>query len=108
MMIGLGNVRLNQIKGGCDACRERRAWDKPGHTVMPSAAPPGKFNEEVECDLMFHNQEHHIFHIIDRCMRYAPGMETRQDYDNYHEYISSVLDAVWTCKGTRLRRRGCP
>eukprot|EP00959_Pyramimonas_sp_CCMP1952_P062162 1299306-Pyramimonas_sp.AAC.1 len=63
------------IKGVCDTCRECKAWDKPGHTVMPSAALPGTFNEEVECDLVFYKQEHNIFHTIDRCIRYATGIE---------------------------------
>eukprot|EP00959_Pyramimonas_sp_CCMP1952_P431276 9032626-Pyramimonas_sp.AAC.1 len=44
---GLYSVRLNLIKGFCDTCRGCRAWDKPGRTVMPSTALPGKFNEEI-------------------------------------------------------------
>eukprot|EP00959_Pyramimonas_sp_CCMP1952_P209765 4388834-Pyramimonas_sp.AAC.1 len=56
--IGLDTVRLHLIKGVCDTRRERRAWDEPGHTVVPSSALPGKFNEGVECDLMFFKQEH--------------------------------------------------
>eukprot|EP00959_Pyramimonas_sp_CCMP1952_P252644 5278344-Pyramimonas_sp.AAC.1 len=59
---GLDSVGLNRIKGACDTCRERRAQDKPGHTVMPSTALPGKFNEEAECDLMISQQEHDLFH----------------------------------------------
>eukprot|EP00959_Pyramimonas_sp_CCMP1952_P002118 43605-Pyramimonas_sp.AAC.1 len=51
---GLDNVRLNPVKGVCGACRGCRAWDKPGHAVVPSTALPGKFNEEVECDLLFY------------------------------------------------------
>eukprot|EP00959_Pyramimonas_sp_CCMP1952_P341706 7157910-Pyramimonas_sp.AAC.1 len=54
---GLDNVRLNLIKGVCDACRECRASDNPGHAVMPPTALPGKFIEEIECDLMFYKQE---------------------------------------------------
>eukprot|EP00959_Pyramimonas_sp_CCMP1952_P371297 7775457-Pyramimonas_sp.AAC.1 len=73
--IGLDNVRLNLIKGVGDTCRECRAWDKPGHTVMPSTALPGKCIEEVDCDLMVYKQEHNIFHIIDRCIRYATRIE---------------------------------
>eukprot|EP00959_Pyramimonas_sp_CCMP1952_P166477 3479837-Pyramimonas_sp.AAC.1 len=73
--ISLDSVGLNPIKGICDACRECRAWGKPGHTSMPSTALLGKFNEEVECDLMFYKKEHRIFHSIDRCIRYATGIE---------------------------------
>eukprot|EP00959_Pyramimonas_sp_CCMP1952_P128996 2697575-Pyramimonas_sp.AAC.2 len=62
MRHGLGNVRLNLIKGVCDTRRECKAWDELGHEVMPSTALPGKFNEEFECDLMFYKQEHSICH----------------------------------------------
>eukprot|EP00959_Pyramimonas_sp_CCMP1952_P190224 3979240-Pyramimonas_sp.AAC.1 len=89
--LGPDNARLNLIKGVGDTCRERRAWDKPGHTVMPSTALPGKLNEEVECDLMFYRQEHNIFHIIDRCIRYAIGMEIP---DNT---VTSILSAYHQC-----------
>eukprot|EP00959_Pyramimonas_sp_CCMP1952_P049513 1034314-Pyramimonas_sp.AAC.1 len=100
---GLHNVRLNLTKGVCDTCRESRAWDKPGHAVMPSTALPGTFNEEVECDLMFYNQEHNLYHIIDRCMRYATGIEISD------KSMTSTLDAYgqcwmqfWTGQGTLL------
>eukprot|EP00959_Pyramimonas_sp_CCMP1952_P252589 5277467-Pyramimonas_sp.AAC.1 len=88
--IGLDSVRLNLIKGVCDTCRECRAWDKPGHAVMPSTALPGEFNDEVECDLMFCKQEQ-IFHIIDRCMRYATGMEIPG------KTMTTILDAYHQC-----------
>eukprot|EP00959_Pyramimonas_sp_CCMP1952_P215841 4514670-Pyramimonas_sp.AAC.1 len=63
------------------------AWDKPGHAVAPCTALPGKFSEEVECDLMFYKQEHRILHSIDRCIRYATGME-----------IPGKTMTLWTCK----------
>eukprot|EP00959_Pyramimonas_sp_CCMP1952_P451660 9456680-Pyramimonas_sp.AAC.1 len=89
--IGLNDVRLNLVKGVCDICRECRAWDKPGHTVMPSTALPCNFNEEVECDLMLYKQEHHIFHIIDRCIRYATGIEVPD------KTMTTILDAYHQC-----------
>eukprot|EP00959_Pyramimonas_sp_CCMP1952_P137472 2877240-Pyramimonas_sp.AAC.1 len=52
---------------------------------------PGRFNEEVECDLMFSKQAHNIFHIIDRCIRYATGMETPD------KTMTSILDAYHQC-----------
>eukprot|EP00959_Pyramimonas_sp_CCMP1952_P012139 256199-Pyramimonas_sp.AAC.1 len=90
-MAGLDNVRLNLIKGVCDTCRERRAWDKPGHAVMPSTALPGKFNEGAECNLMFYKQEHPIFHSFDRCIRYTTGMEMPE------KTMTSILDAYHPC-----------
>eukprot|EP00959_Pyramimonas_sp_CCMP1952_P081396 1700694-Pyramimonas_sp.AAC.1 len=89
--VGLDSVRLNLIKGVCGTCRECRAWDKPGHTVMPSTALPGYLNDEVECDLMFYQQEHNIFDIIDRCIRYATGMEIPG------KTMTTILDAYHQC-----------
>eukprot|EP00959_Pyramimonas_sp_CCMP1952_P017549 372401-Pyramimonas_sp.AAC.1 len=89
--IGLANVRLNLIGGVCDTWRECRAWDKPGHAVMPSTASSCGFMEEVGCDLMFYKQEHHIFHSTDRSMRYDTGIEIPDQamtsiLDAYHQY----------------------
>ena len=88
--VGLGETRLSLIKGICDSCRECRAWDKPGNTAMPSVSLPGRFNEEVECDLFFYKQEHIVFHIIDRCIRWAAGTEIPD------KTMHTVLDAYHT------------
>eukprot|EP00959_Pyramimonas_sp_CCMP1952_P293795 6144665-Pyramimonas_sp.AAC.2 len=73
---GLDNVRLNLIKGVCDSCRERGAWDEPGRTPMPSTALPGKFNDRVGCDFINVLQtgtqcvsQHCSLHSICRCHR---------------------------------------
>eukprot|EP00959_Pyramimonas_sp_CCMP1952_P203606 4257735-Pyramimonas_sp.AAC.1 len=44
------------------------------HAVMPSVALPCELNGEVECDLMFCNQEQYLFHIIDCYIRYGDGI----------------------------------
>eukprot|EP00959_Pyramimonas_sp_CCMP1952_P240930 5035455-Pyramimonas_sp.AAC.1 len=86
---GLDNVRLNLIKGVCDTRRECGAWEEAGRAYVPSTALPGKFNVEVGCDLMFYKQEHKLFHIIDRCIRYATGMEL------LYKTLTSTLDAYY-------------
>eukprot|EP00959_Pyramimonas_sp_CCMP1952_P099049 2070459-Pyramimonas_sp.AAC.1 len=58
---------------------------------MSSTALPGKFNEEVECDRMLHQQEHNILHIIDRCIQYGTGMKMPD------KPITSILDAYHQC-----------
>eukprot|EP00959_Pyramimonas_sp_CCMP1952_P327616 6858540-Pyramimonas_sp.AAC.1 len=58
---------------------------------MPSAALRGKFNEAVECDLMFYKQEHNLYHIIDRCIRYATGIGIPD------KTMTSILDAYHQC-----------
>eukprot|EP00959_Pyramimonas_sp_CCMP1952_P418321 8763520-Pyramimonas_sp.AAC.1 len=58
---------------------------------MPSTALPGKFNEEVACDLMFYKQEHNTINIMDRCIRYATGSEIPA------KTMTSILDAYHQC-----------
>eukprot|EP00959_Pyramimonas_sp_CCMP1952_P247320 5169994-Pyramimonas_sp.AAC.1 len=58
---------------------------------MPSTALPGKFNEEVECDSMFYKQERNRLHTMDRCIRYAAGMQIPD------KTMTSILDAHHPC-----------
>ena len=37
---------------------------RPGNSALPSVSRWGKFNEEVDCDLMFY-REHAIFQILE-------------------------------------------
>ena len=85
--MGLDNTRLALIKGVCDSGRECRAWEKPSNTVMPSTALPERFNAEVECDLIFYKCKHIVFHIADRCIRFAEGAEIPD------RLMDTVLDA---------------
>ena len=50
---GVDEARLAFIKPVCDTCRECRAWQRPGKTVMASVSLPTKFLQEGECDIMF-------------------------------------------------------
>eukprot|EP00959_Pyramimonas_sp_CCMP1952_P266542 5572328-Pyramimonas_sp.AAC.1 len=63
----------------------------PGRASVPSTALPGAFNEKVECNLMFFEQERNILHIIDRCIRYATGTEIPD------KTMTSILDAYHLC-----------
>eukprot|EP00959_Pyramimonas_sp_CCMP1952_P042699 892829-Pyramimonas_sp.AAC.2 len=88
----LDSVWLNRIKGVCGTCRGRRAWDKPGQTIMSSTALLGKLNDEVECDLMFYKQGHRVFYIIERSIRYGAGTEIPG------KTMASILDAHHQCQ----------
>ena len=59
--------------------------------LMPSTALPGKFNDEVECDLFFYKQENSVFHIVDRCIRFGAGMEISD------KSMTQVLNAYHQC-----------
>eukprot|EP00959_Pyramimonas_sp_CCMP1952_P187163 3913889-Pyramimonas_sp.AAC.1 len=110
---GLESARFALINGVCDTCRERRAWEKPGHAVMPSTALPGKVNEEAECDRMFYKQEHPIFHSIDRCIRYGTGMKIPDTtfgpakvlYSDGEGALKDTAQAALRAEGAELRMR---
>ena len=72
--VGLDEVRLNMIKPIVDTCRECRAWERQGTSTLPSVSMPSSFNQEVECDLFFY-KKYIVFHIVDRCIRWAAGQE---------------------------------
>ena len=71
---GLDKARLDFIKPVVDACRECRAWQRPGHSILPSVSLPTKFNENGECDLLFYKR-HIAYHIIDCAIRLSDGCE---------------------------------
>eukprot|EP00959_Pyramimonas_sp_CCMP1952_P211441 4425072-Pyramimonas_sp.AAC.1 len=58
---------------------------------MSSTALPGKLNDEGECDLVFYKQEHRVFRMIGRCIRYGAGVET------CYETMPSILDGHHQC-----------
>ena len=71
--MGLDEVRLKMNKPIVGACRERRARERPGSSTLPSVGLPGRFNEEVECDVFL--SKHVAFDVADRCARRAAGQE---------------------------------
>ena len=54
------------IVHSCTVCRE---WSRPGPTSASNSAIPDRFNEQVECDLIFISG-HTILHMLDRCTRW--------------------------------------
>ena len=64
------------IKGIVDTCRECRAWQRPGNTVLPSVKLPEKFNGSVQGDVFFYKGEtYKAFHVIDECLRFSMAEE---------------------------------
>ena len=51
---GIEAGRLSMIKGIVDTCRECRAWQRPGNTVLPSIKLPDKFDESIQGDVFFY------------------------------------------------------
>eukprot|EP00959_Pyramimonas_sp_CCMP1952_P402390 8432547-Pyramimonas_sp.AAC.1 len=89
---------------------------------MPSTAPPGKSNDEVECDLMFYEQEQHISCHPSLYSICHWNRDTRQNDTQHLRFIPSkdlysdgegavnndTAKSVFKAKGTerRIRARG--
>ena len=63
---GIAQSTLDKIPGIISTCRECRVWAKGGKATVPSVTLSERFNQHVECDLMFYKQ-HIIFHLMCRC-----------------------------------------
>eukprot|EP00959_Pyramimonas_sp_CCMP1952_P042634 891514-Pyramimonas_sp.AAC.1 len=59
---------------------------------MPSTVLPGKFNDDIECELVVYKQEPHIFHLTDHGIRCGAGIEIP---DNT---MTRILDAYHQCR----------
>lgn len=88
---GLGKDVLEEVVRTVDTCRECRMWSRPAHETIPTLRMSTKFNEHVECDLMFY-REFIIFHLICCCTRWhaAVHVNTRSE-----EELFSALHKCW-------------
>ena len=57
---------IHQIVDTCNVCRK---WAKPQPDSVASTALPERFNDQVECDLMFY-KKYIILHLACRCIRW--------------------------------------
>ena len=88
---GLGKDVLEEVVRTVDTCRECRMWSRPAHETIPTLRMSTKFNEHVECDLIYY-REFIIFHLICCCTRWhaAVHVNTRSE-----EELFSALHKCW-------------
>ena len=86
---GIAGKVVEKIPGIVSTCRECRVWAKGGNATIPSVTLSERFNQHVECDLLFYKQ-FIIFHLIDRCTRWHAA----KIIENKFEEI--LLDALFT------------
>ena len=53
-----------------DTCQVCRAWARPSPRAVATAAVPSRFNQLVQCDLLF-VRDKIVLHMIDVCTRYT-------------------------------------
>ena len=88
---GVADKVLDLIPEICDTCRVCREWAKPGPSNACSVDMTDKFNQQVECDLMFVHK-HIIFHMIDRCTRWHAALVVPNKED---ETLIKAIDTGW-------------
>ena len=71
--VGVAQEVLDLIPEICHTCKVCRQWAKPGPANVCSIDFADKFNEQVECDLLFVHK-FIIFHMLDRCTRWHAAM----------------------------------
>ena len=70
--VGIEPKRLAMIKAIVDTCRECRAWQPAGNTVLPSGNLPERWLQAGEGDILFYKGvDHAAFHIMVRALRYG-------------------------------------
>ena len=71
--VGVADKVLDMIPGVVHSCPTCREWARPGPANVSSTELADKFNQQVECDLLFVHK-HIIFHMLDRCTRWHAAM----------------------------------
>ena len=67
--VGVSEQTLSLIPEIVQTCKVCREWAKPGPDNVCSVEIPDKFNDQVECDLVFIHK-HIVFHMLCRCTRW--------------------------------------
>ena len=88
--VGVPTEVLELIPEICQTCKVCREWQKPGPSNASNIDIPDKFNDQVECDLLFVSK-HIIFHLLDRCIRWhSTGTIPTKGEEDCMKAISSL------------------
>ena len=82
---------LSLIAPIVDTCRVCRAWGRPLPKAVASLEVAGRFNDQVECDLLF-VERLIICHLVCRCIRWRAG-----DFvpDKLAASLTAAIDRSW-------------
>ena len=89
--VGVSQKVLDLIPDIVSTCSVCRTWAKPGPSNACSIDIADKFNQQVECDLLFVHK-FIIFHMIDRCTRWhaATVLPNKED-----DTLMKAIDTAW-------------
>ena len=78
---GIATTTLERIPGIVATCKECRVWQPPDPQTQTSFRVSVKFNEHVECDLLFYHRRI-ILHLICRATRWHVAGEVADKTEN--------------------------
>eukprot|EP00974_Lingulodinium_polyedra_P084726 8202279-Lingulodinium_polyedra.AAC.1 len=66
---GVPQTTLHLVPQMVDTCRTCRMWAEPGPKAIATATLCVRFNERVQCDLLFYEQ-YIVFNMLDEAIRW--------------------------------------
>ena len=90
--VGVPQRVLDLIPETVQMCQLCRAWTKPGPGHVSCTQNSDRFNEHVECSLFFIDQQHIIFHMLDRCTRWHTA---RPIPDTTEDTLKRTINEMW-------------
>ena len=87
---GVPKEALEIIPDIVDTCASCRTWSQPLPQSVASVNIPDKFNDQVECDIVFIHS-HAVLHFVDRCTRWhavviVPGKSEDSRIKAFHSH----------------------
>ena len=89
--VGVSQRVLDLIPEVVHTCSVCRAWAKPGPSNACSVDLPDRFNQQVECDLLFVHK-YIIFHMLDRCTRWHAASVIPNKEEGT---LMKAIDTIW-------------
>ena len=72
---GALKTAIDMIDAVIDTCRICRMWVRPSPRNLMSIRMATKFNESVQCDILFY-ETHILLHLLDECIRWTVCVES--------------------------------
>ena len=72
-------------------CRECRMWQRPANQTIPTLRLSTRFNQHVECDILFH-KDRMVLHLVCCASRWHNGQEITDRHDST---LLAAVDRSW-------------
>ena len=90
--VGVPQRVLNLIPETVGTCQLCRAWTKPGPSQLCCDEDTNKFNEHVECDLVYLDKQHIIVHMLDK---FTQWQVARLIHEISEVTLKDAIDKMW-------------